>query len=765
MYADRAQSAQQTQPMGRSGGGGAVRRGSGGDRGGRGGPGRRGRGRGGGGPNGSVLNRLGPKPGDGVVVFDGDRDGDAPMGDSAGSATAQPMKKGFDPYGGSRRRVVDNAPNSAGSGSGSGSGQKSNGFGPMIGEGGGQRKPGNVDVAITGWSPRPNATRQQLIQFVRRRCQRNLNISQVRTTDGGTTVVLTVGNWAEASALQRLSGSSFQSFKLSFDPVQSSEPKDGPQGGAGPKQQGGTSSGALMDRIPVLREYLKFQYAEQIHLLDLSGMANNPAIREAELHDLNNEKVGGVLCKMIGEEFPGIQSIALNSNRLASLNSFRTLFQKAPSLVNLSLEQNNLNSLRDLEAIKNAPLRELRLRGNPVYDRDAAKHVNHLNTMGMAGSQTTTTSKKFRENVLAMFPTLMILDDESIEEGPDDGEITFGGRPSSGASAAAVGVIGPDSIWPIPIKKGWVDSEGTAEVVEDFLSKFFPLFDSNRAALGVFYHQNAVFSMASNTHVPPFRKPSTVRSRSTGQLADDMSGWQAVSRNFTTLREPARRLNTLACGPEAIVAAIKALPHTRHTADRTRKVVDSWMQQDPATGAVKLFVSVHGEFIEVKMNLSKSYDRLFIIAPAREGSPAQQAGYRFEVLNDQLTVRPWSQNFAWRDALEQGAQVVAPAPAPPVPLQPIAPLPVVVPVPEPVLPVAQVPVPPGMDPLDAQQRKVALGLDDLQHAKVLTLSAQTNLTYNYSCQCLVETQWDFDRALAAFNAVKHQVPPDGFIVR
>ncbi|KAJ3339582.1 nuclear mRNA export, poly(A)+RNA binding protein [Gonapodya sp. JEL0774] len=774
----------------RARGGGALRRGGGSEGGswrggGGGGPrGRGGRGRGAGGaPNGAgssggILNRLGPRPADGAVVFESDRDGDLAMdssvrGGARGGGANQHKKKGFDPYAGGRRRnaeagtapVVSAGPRNGG------------GFGPLLGEGAGQggaRKPGSVDVAVTGWSPSPEATRQQLIAFIRSRCTRNLNIAQVRTTDGGTTVVLTVANWAEASALQRMSGSAFKGNKLSFDLVESEKPAHGlpskqPRGSTG---AGAPSSAPNLDRIGVLRTYLKFQYSEQMQLLDLSGMATHPALREVLLNDLNNEKVGGVVCKMIGEEFPGIQSLALNSNRLNSLDPFRTLFQYTTRLVNLSLENNHLNSLGALEAIKNAPLRELRLRGNPVYDKDVARQSNY--TGRAAVGHVVTTSRRFRENVLAMFPTLMILDEESIEEGAEDGDINID-VDQPGATAASGGVVGRDSVWPVPIKKGWVDSEGTAEVVEDFLSKFFPLFDNNRQELRVLYHANAVFSVAANSNVAPNRKPINRRSRITNQHADDMTNWQRDARNLLHLRGSNARLNTLACGPDAIIAALNKLPSTRHPSDSNRKVVDAWTQQDPTTGSVRLFVSVHSEFIEVQMNLSKSFDRLFVIVPAREGSDAQKAGSRFEILNDQLTVRPWSPN-AWRNALEQGATPAAMSSMQPtqvalaqpelvsqgmVPVVGVLPTPYVQPV-QPVV-VPNVLVPPGMDPAEAARRKGELGLNDLQNAKVLALSTQTKLNYNYACQCLIETEWDFDRAVVAFSAVQAQLPPDAYL--
>lgn len=56
------------------------------------------------------------------------------------------------------------------------------------------------------------------------------------------------------------------------------------------------------------------------------------------------------------------------------------------------------------------------------------------------------------------------------------------------------------------------------------------------------------------------------------------------------------------------------------------------------------------------------------MAPS-DGTPAQVAGWGYTILNDEMHVRIWSTDVAWRDALAQGADPAAPGAVAAVPQQ------------------------------------------------------------------------------------------------
>ncbi|KAI8808975.1 hypothetical protein BJ742DRAFT_257177 [Cladochytrium replicatum] len=96
-----------------------------------------------------------------------------------------------------------------------------------------------------------------------------------------------------------------------------------------------------------------------------------------------------------------------------------------------------------------------------------------------------------------------------------------------------------------------------------------------------------------------------------------------------------------------VIQAISGLPRTGHSiGDQTSKfLVDALVQGDGT-----MMVMVHGEFSEVEINYSRSFDRTFIIAPALDRSNSELAGFPIAILQDHLVVRrrihspPWVNN-------------------------------------------------------------------------------------------------------------------------
>ena len=177
----------------------------------------------------------------------------------------------------------------------------------------------------------------------------------------------------------------------------------------------------------------------------------------------------------------------------------------------------------------------------------------------------------------------------------------------------------------------------------------------------------------------------------------------------------------MARGPTQILSAFTQLPATRHPrsdSGENRLIIDSWMATLPAgdNSEQVVFLTIHGDFIEgvlslfrcpgvfpsdpsdsifpVNLNLSKSFDRTFIIAPAAPGSAAANAGWGYTIVNDQMHVRIWSQNRAWSHAEEQDAAAV----------EQVQPAPVVG------QPAAQMIVVPGQTPEQALQLQAQNGL-------------------------------------------------------
>lgn len=482
--------------------------------------------------------------------------------------------------------------------------------------------------------------------------------------------------------------------------------------------------------IENLKNLMFTRYNPEAQYLNLDSLNNDPSLGEKKgLIDFNaSEKLGQVVCKLIKENFPQVKTISFANNNLRNLKSFSKLHFFLPDLMNLSFQNNQLTTLRDLEPLNGSKftnLRELVIADNPIKNKELQKFGNFEN---------------LKSKIKSMFPSLIMLDQEELPEG-----ISFD-----------VGKDLNSKSLPLQIKSSFIDSEVTGNTVQDFIIKYYTLFDTNRIGLLDLYDDNAVFSLSVNHNSPPWRKYY--------ERGDNMSNWKAFDRNFKTTTRQSNRDNLLIKNKNAIIQTIAKLPSTKHPLeDDSKFIIDSW-QINISPQQVLIYLNISGEFKEVDIKLNKSFSRTFLIAPSQPQSNAAKAGWAYTIFNDQLTVRPWSGNKSFDKAeanpikinisntvksmknnnnnpstnvFNSAAQVNTNSMNGPLNLTP-----------------AQL--------QEQEQLRIQHGLNDMQHQQVQELCRLTRLTYLYSLQCLNDFQWNFNAALEGFKRVYDQVPPDGY---
>ncbi|ORX48971.1 NTF2-like protein [Piromyces finnis] len=473
------------------------------------------------------------------------------------------------------------------------------------------------------------------------------------------------------------------------------------------------------------------RYNPENQYLNLENINNDPALGDKRgLVDLNkSEKLGQVICKLIKENFPDVKTISFANNNLRNLRALSKLHQWLPDVMNLSFQNNQLATLRDIEPIngdKFTGLRELVISENPVKDKEMQKFGNFEN---------------LKSQIKSMFPSLLILDNEELPEG-----ISFD-----------VGKNINSKTLPLQIMSSFVDSDVTANTIQDFIVKYFTLFDTNRVGLLDLYDDNALFSLSINNNIPSWRKRFE---------RGNMSNWKAYDRNFKSTRQSLRD-NLLSKGKNAIIQTIAKLPSTKHPLeDNSKFIIDSW-QINVAPQQILIYLNISGEFKEVDVKLNKSFSRTFLIAPSQPQSNAANAGWAYTIFNDQMTVRPWSGNKSFDKAKANPIQIDISGSAKMLNnnnnnsntsnvFNAAAQL-------NTNIPVSNGPL--EFTPLQLQEQeqlRIQHGLNEIQHQQVQELSRQTRLTYLYSIQCLNEFQWNFASALEGYQKVKNQVPPDGY---
>ncbi|KAI9171444.1 mRNA export factor MEX67 [Paramyrothecium foliicola] len=266
-----------------------------------------------------------------------------------------------------------------------------------------------------------------------------------------------------------------------------------------------------------------------------------------------------------------------------------------------------------------------------------------------------------------------------------------------------------EALKPKPIPQNGPDFRDVNGIGESFLLEFFTSYDNDRQGLASrLYDNGSQFSLAVDTQSvrdtnapPPLPWGSYIK----------------LSRNLMKINSQNARFQRLFKGGPVIHDLWKTLPATRHPnikEDLAKYIMDC----HPLTGLVDpsgqspagvdgLIISVHGEFDEHDQKTDtmgkRSFSRTFILGPGQPG------GNPIRVVSDMLSLRAYSPLPNVFAATEQAAT------------------------------------------------------DPNQHqAMIVELSKRTNMVPQYSEMCLVQVNWDFDKALVIFEEKKAQLPPDAF---
>lgn len=139
----------------------------------------------------------------------------------------------------------------------------------------------------------------------------------------------------------------------------------------------------------------------------------------------------------------------------------------------------------------------------------------------------------------------------------------------------------------------------------DSLTRYLPLFDTQRGALLDVYHPSATFSFSANTAIPTRARIEGFHSSPSmpNQRKLDWTAWLqgglGGSRNLSRLAGGLEKMTkTLHIGSVQIIEAMTNLPATRHeiTSSPDRFCVDAW--PIPHGEGMGLFVTLHGQFTE-----------------------------------------------------------------------------------------------------------------------------------------------------------------------
>ncbi|KAI8991506.1 hypothetical protein BDF20DRAFT_845020 [Mycotypha africana] len=443
---------------------------------------------------------------------------------------------------------------------------------------------GNV-VTVTGFPP---GAEQKVLGFLTRKSKAPWEALDVQEHDGF--LYITVTDEATADNLCRMNNYQFGAHNL----LQIS------RGGSN-----GSNAGGGMNKNNNFNKQQGDRRPSKVSAL-LEGFLNerwNPQAGYLDLDELpeTQHSISVVISKLVqaakslyGDQ---LQTISFARNKLWSVAPLQKLADLFPNLQNLSVADNDIAEFRSLDKLRNRlhNLQELLLSGNPI--------------------QINNTLDQYRKEVLKRFPTIHTLDMQPVTDTP--GSVNF--TPAASPSIPNNLIVSPaTNDLPLPVRAEFFDQDNSRIATQDLLSKYFPLFDTQRPSLLDLYDTDAIFSVV-------FSNQGTVQ--------------QQTAWGNSQMR-PGQRM---VIGNENIIKRINQLPATVHDLSSNMNfITDAWQTPGSSKHPVVLFLTVHGCFTEAPMGTPLSFDRSFLVAPSTPGSRAQSAGWNYVILSDSLIIRNYS---------------------------------------------------------------------------------------------------------------------------
>jgi len=484
------------------------------------------------------------------------------------------------------------------------------------------------------------------------------------------------------------------------------------------------------------RDVVKSRYDPEARFLNLESLVDHDLVKKLSLVAPGcggDARHAGVLYKIASQLKPKVQTLSLANNNLAG-EHLTYIHHYLPDLVNLSLQNNNIRSVKDLDCIsqrkqKMLCLRELVLLGNPV------RELEYQNGRG----------DRYRQIITQRFSSLQVLDQEPIAQ------ISFDvPQPSTSSSTS----VNRPTATKFPFEMGASFVTGVdGSLVSNFLLRFFTTLDTQRTALLDAYDPAATFSYSLNTTVPTrarmqgFQYSRDMPNQTKLNWKPWMDGGIGGSRNLVRIGTGAgNAVKSFHVGAEQAVSALADLPGTKHDigGPPEKFSIDSFpVVHGQGMG---LLLTVHGQFTEVGTEGIRSFDRSFILAPAPDGSRAKVNGWEVVILSDQWTIRGYSSHEAWkagpmlvqaltRQQQAQASRATAQSQQPELQASSLA--------------------------LDQQAALAAV--PGMQHPLVLQICARTGLNVKFAVDCLTGNGWDLEKAVANFNEVKGTLSRDAFL--
>ncbi|EJU05012.1 NTF2-like protein [Dacryopinax primogenitus] len=390
--------------------------------------------------------------------------------------------------------------------------------------------------------------------------------------------------------------------------------------------------------VQAIQDFVRRKYNPAAQFLAFDDILGDQVLRASGMTKWSSvngqDKLADALWKAAGELDPPVQTISAARNNMGKAQVHR-IAQFLPELRNLSLKDNELNSLGDISSF---------------FTRNRVGGLRHLKEIWLAGNHLREVYEQHKDldqyyyTVANAIRSLKVVDGQPIPGATwDIQENTQIGR-----RAWPDGQAYPIS-YPLPMASSSVD-EHLRDMIGGILSQFFAFYDNDRERLINAYHPSATFSFTALPSLPPRQiairyQPEKGTAASPPLLRNMQTTIRSRDLRFATGAQ--QRAAGLHVGHVSILQLFNDLPPSQHPLqDGSKFVFDATLLPDMGTGDM-LEVSVHGEFTEPHTDVVFSFTRAFVFVTAPPGSSAEKIGMNVLVMSDMLMIRRTTSSSIW----------------------------------------------------------------------------------------------------------------------
>lgn len=312
---------------------------------------------------------------------------------------------------------------------------------------------------------------------------------------------------------------------------------------------------------PLLLTALTKKYNQIKKSLCLEEFHKDPDIANTLYCPLSQQRTFNHLLKLTKTAIPPVEHLNLQKNELLNLSAIDS--SSLTSIKSLDLRHNNLVNMEALAPLKGLCISKLWLDGNPLCE-------NYSNP------------KQYIDCATKYCPNLIQLDGVYVKTSD------------------------------VPLTKGkCVTDQGREELVTEFVSHFFNLYDQNdRTVLKGLYHKSAFYSMSFGMSASVAHKKNLTQF--------------TANRNLLKNADVNKKRQHLFYGQDNILGGLKRLPRCYH--DR-----NSFMYDLMFDDGICLAISVHGLFKTLNKSAQVlSFSRTFVLLAGTDNE--------YNILNDQYHV-------------------------------------------------------------------------------------------------------------------------------